>query len=97
MLRFVILQECLFAYFSSTLDAVITAAKSRGQFDNGIVSLKGMTSIELVHQDVVHTDRFSGGDCFAQKCMLHLQLCTMTVCAAAIGWLGFGPEGVSPI
>ena len=57
-----VLQECMFAYFSSTLDAVITAAKSRGDFDNGIVTLKGMTSIELMHQDVVHKDRFSGAD-----------------------------------
>lgn len=57
------LQECMFAYFSSTLDAVITAAKSRGDFDNGIVTLKGMTSIELMHQDVVHKDRFSGANC----------------------------------
>ena len=60
---FAVLQECMFAYFSSTLDAVITAAKSRGDFDNGIVTLKGMTSIELMHQDVVHKDRFSGADC----------------------------------
>ena len=57
-----IVQECMFAYFSSTLDAVITAAKSRGDFDNGIVTLKGMTSIELMHQDVVHKDRFSGAN-----------------------------------
>lgn len=61
----------MFAYFSSTLDAVITAAKSRGDFDNGIVTLKGMTSIELVHQDVVHKDRFSGVESVHVKRLLN--------------------------
>jgi len=53
-------QAALFAYFLATMDAVIVAAKSRGQYDSGIVTLKGMTQVELMHQDLVHTDAASG-------------------------------------
>lgn len=53
-------QALLFAYFSSTLDAVITQAKASGAFDDGIVTIKGMTSVTLEHEEVIHTDAASG-------------------------------------
>lgn len=54
------MQAALFGYFSSTLDAVILDAKAQGKYDDGIVALKGMSSVKLTHQEVIHKDAASG-------------------------------------
>jgi len=51
-------QELLFRYFSDTHDATILAAKSRGEYDQGITSIKG-TSVAIEEQEVIHTDESS--------------------------------------
>lgn len=56
-------QAALFGYFSSTLDAVVLDAKTRGAYDDGIVALKGMSSVKLTHEAVIHTDAASGAPC----------------------------------
>jgi hypothetical protein len=52
-------QELLFRYFSDTHDAIILAAKSRGEYDQGITSVKA-TSVTIQEQDIIHTDISSG-------------------------------------
>lgn len=52
-------QDLIFTYFTNTLDAVIRAAKSRGEYDQGIMSVKA-SSVTIEKQDVIHTDRNSG-------------------------------------
>ena len=52
-------QELIFEYFSNTLDAVTMAAKSRGEYDQGITSIKA-SSVTVAKQSVIHTDKNSG-------------------------------------
>lgn len=52
-------QDLLFKYFSDTYDALITAAKSRGKYDQGIRQLTA-TSVEVSRQTPIHTDASSG-------------------------------------
>ena len=53
-------QDLIFQYFSSTLDAVVRAAKSRGEYDQGIMSVKA-ASVTIQRQSDIHTERLSGG------------------------------------
>lgn len=84
-----VLQACLFSYFSATMDAVIVAAKSRGTFDNGIVTLKGMTSVKLMHEELVHTDTFSGMPPAPCICCASMQLDRKGDDAACCTWRSF--------
>lgn len=52
-------QELIFQYFSNTLEAVIRAEKSRGDYDQGIMSVKA-SSVTIDKQSVIHTDTQSG-------------------------------------
>lgn len=52
-------QELIFQYFSNTLEAVIRAEKSRGDYDQGIMSVKA-SSVTIEKQTVIHTDTQSG-------------------------------------
>lgn len=52
-------QEMLFGYFSATLDATIQAAKSRGNYDGGIVTLK-LHSLTVKKKELVHKEPSSG-------------------------------------
>ncbi|DBA83686.1 TPA: hypothetical protein ACH3X1_016793 [Trebouxia sp. C0004] len=52
-------QKMLFAFFSDTLDACIELAKTKGKFENGIVSLLGMQSITCVSRELLHVDAAS--------------------------------------
>ena len=53
-------QQLLFQYFSNTLDAVIRFAMSRGEYDQGIMSVKA-SSVTIDKQSTIHTDSQSGG------------------------------------
>lgn len=48
-------QALLFEYFSDTLEAVIQAAKSSGEYDHGITSLKA-NSVVIASQTAIHND-----------------------------------------
>lgn len=57
-------------------DATIELAKTKGKYENGIVSLQGMTSIASISRELLHVDPASGtpyvSDIFATcetKCM----------------------------
>ena len=52
-------QALLFRYFSDTMDAIILAARSRGEYDLGIQSVQA-SSITIQDQKVIHTDASSG-------------------------------------
>ena len=52
-------QALLFRYFSDTMDAIILAARSRGEYDLGIQSVQA-SSITVQDQKVIHTDTGSG-------------------------------------
>jgi hypothetical protein len=53
-------QQSLFDYFSQTLDATISSAKSRGRYEEGIRTIKG--EAEVAHSEVIHKDPVSGGE-----------------------------------
>ena len=44
----------------SLQDACIELAKTKGKFENGIVSLQGMQSITCVSRELLHVDAASG-------------------------------------
>ena len=44
----------------SLQDACIELAKTKGKFENGIVSLQGMQSITCVSRELIHVDAASG-------------------------------------
>ena len=62
-------QALLFRYFSDTLDAIILAARSRGEYDLGIQSVQA-SSITVQQQKVIHTDAGSGELLAAPLCSL---------------------------
>ena len=41
-------------------DATIELAKTKGKYENGIVSLQGMTSITSISRELLHVDPASG-------------------------------------
>ncbi len=45
---------------TSLQDACIELAKTKGKFENGIVSLQGMQSITCVSRELLHVDAASG-------------------------------------
>lgn len=50
-------QTLLFQYFSETYDAVIDAAKTRGDYDQGITSLQAKR-VSIAKRETIHTDPF---------------------------------------
>lgn len=51
-------QELMFQYFAHTLDAMIVSAKTRGQYDAGILQLKS-TNVWVEEKRTIHTDPLS--------------------------------------
>ena len=51
---------CNAIILTSLQDACIELAKTKGKFENGIVSLQGMQSITCVSRELLHVDAASG-------------------------------------
>ena len=51
---------CSALVLTATQDACIELAKTKGKFENGIVSLQGMQSITCVSRELLHVDAASG-------------------------------------
>lgn len=51
---------CSALVVTSVQDACIELAKTKGKFENGIVSLQGMQSITCVSRELLHVDAASG-------------------------------------
>ena len=66
-------QEKIFKYFNDTYEACINVAKSKGQYDSGIMSILAY-SIKQKAQKVIHTDEVSGMPLTAQFKKLLLAL-----------------------
>ncbi len=51
---------CSAFVLTSLQDACIELAKTKGKFENGIVSLQGMQSITCMSRELLHVDAASG-------------------------------------
>ncbi|KAK9815574.1 hypothetical protein WJX72_006088 [[Myrmecia] bisecta] len=58
-------QKIIFQYFSETLDAVITYAKSRGKYETGITTIQGVNGAETSKEKLIHTNADSGAQTFS--------------------------------
>lgn len=82
-------QDLLFSYFSATLDAVIRLAQSKGEYDQGIMSLKA-SSVTVEKQEAIHSDKNSGGTAPATphplpaRCYFNLRTSTADCCPASL-------------
>ena len=53
------MQELVFPYFADTMEALIAVAKSKGEFDQGILALNAH-SVVVKKKEVIHVDAASG-------------------------------------